>query len=205
MGQRVDTSLCSASVFAQSGELVRYEGRAPAEVGGRDYRGPSATDRFYQVADGWVRVYAAGRDGFVSAGLLSDARASDEAVTAEVQAGLALLGREQALALLGSVGVTAVAARHFRELPDDESIVSGLYVAPQESIDGRTLHVPGRFARFSRTERQDQLRTPGIGEHSRVLLSEAGLPEEAINAAIDSGVVVEGPPVLWFSEIAGQY
>lgn len=204
-GQRVETSLCAASVFSQSGELLRYHGRPPARVGGRDFPGPTATDRFYSTADGFVRVFSESRDPWVRAGFLPDASISDEAAVTRIQEKLGSLSREQALDLLESAGVLAVAARHFRELPADESIIAGRYLAIQESVDGRSLHLPGRFARFSRTERQDALRTPGIGEHSRELLAEAGLTTEAIEAAITSGIVAEGPPVLWFSEVAGQY
>ena len=59
-GQRTWTSLVASSLTMQSGELVRYEGRPPAQRGGRDFVGPSPADRFYQTADGWLRVQAPG-------------------------------------------------------------------------------------------------------------------------------------------------
>ena len=57
-GQRTWTSLVASSLTMQSGELVRFEGRPPAQRGGRDFIGPSPADRFYRTADGWLRVQA---------------------------------------------------------------------------------------------------------------------------------------------------
>lgn len=189
----------------QSGELVRYAGRPAARVGGRDYPGPRATDRFYAVADGHIRVFSTDRDAVVRAGLLSDPTAPEPVAVAEIQGHLSALRREEAVERLVAAGVVAVPARHFGELPGDDAVAAGRYLATQESVDGRTYYLPGRFARFSRTEREDTLRTPGIGEHSRELLQEAGLSPEAIDAAIASGVVVDGDPVLWYSDAAGRY
>src|SRR5260221_8661572 len=70
VGQRVWTSLAGCAAMLQSGELVRFAGRPPAIRGGRDFAGPSALDRFYRVADGWVRLQACDTDGLRAAGLL---------------------------------------------------------------------------------------------------------------------------------------
>ena len=204
-GQRARTSLFAASLFMQSGELARYSGRPPARIGGRDYLGPSATDRFYATWDGHVRLFATNREGFVQAGLLSNASAPDEVAVAEIQAGLGSLSREEALERLTGVGIAAVPARHFGELPDDDVVTAGKYFAVQDSVDDRRLYVPGRLARFSRTERQDTIRTPGVGEHSRELLAEAGLSPEAIEELVSSRLVVAGGPVIWFSDAAGRF
>src|SRR2546425_11971627 len=70
VGQRVWTSLAGCAAMLQSGELVRFAGRAPAIRGGRDFAGPSALDRFYRVADGWLRLQAADIDRLRVAGVL---------------------------------------------------------------------------------------------------------------------------------------
>jgi len=54
-GQRGWTSLAAMSALLQSGALVRYEGRTPPAVGGRDYRGTPA-DGYRQTDSGWIRV-----------------------------------------------------------------------------------------------------------------------------------------------------
>ena len=75
----------ASSLTMQSGELVRYEGRPPAQVGGRDFVGPSPADRFYRTSDGWLRVQAPGLAAIGEAlGLprerLNDAEAVEEAL-----------------------------------------------------------------------------------------------------------------------------
>src|SRR5579859_599628 len=70
-GQRAWTSLVGCAAMMQSGELVRFAGRSPALRGGRDFAGPSALDRFYRVADGWVRLQAPDTERLQAAGLLS--------------------------------------------------------------------------------------------------------------------------------------
>src|SRR5581483_479682 len=57
-GQRVVTSLVASSLSMQAAEIVRFAGRPPAIKGGRDFLGPTPANRFYRVADGWVRVQA---------------------------------------------------------------------------------------------------------------------------------------------------
>mgnify|MGYP000867449879 CR=1 FL=1 len=127
------------------------------------------------------------------------------AAAADIQAGLVSLTRAEALQRLTNAGITAVAARSLDELLADQSLCAKGYLAGQESIEGRTVYLPHRLARFSRTQNPVRLGTPGIGEHSRELLAEAGLSAEEIDAAITSRLVVEGPPVLWFSPAAGQF
>jgi crotonobetainyl-CoA:carnitine CoA-transferase CaiB-like acyl-CoA transferase len=204
-GQHVTTSLLAGSIFLQSGELVRYASRVPAQVGGRDHPGTSAIDRFYATADGHVRVHAANLAGFVRAGLLRDASVPESSATKEIADRLSILRRAEALKVLDVAGVPAVPARHLDEVPQVEEIVLGEYLTVYESIDGATIHLPARFARFSRTNRCDALRTPGIGEHSRELLTDAGVPAQVIDAAIANGHVKEGGPVIWFSAAAGQW
>ena len=81
-GQRAWTSLVGCAAMMQSGELVRFAGRPLAMRGGRDFAGPSALDRFYRVADGWLRLQAPDSESLRAAGVLpghvspdSDARA----------------------------------------------------------------------------------------------------------------------------------
>jgi crotonobetainyl-CoA:carnitine CoA-transferase CaiB-like acyl-CoA transferase len=54
--QHVRTSLASAAVFVQSGEMTSYRDCPAPQAGGLDFPGPSATRRLYQTADGWLAV-----------------------------------------------------------------------------------------------------------------------------------------------------
>ncbi|HEY2288006.1 MAG TPA: CoA transferase, partial [Streptosporangiaceae bacterium] len=59
-GQRVWCSLAGTATYLQSGEIVRFAGRAPSPTGGRDYLGADPFDRYYPTSDGWIRIQAAG-------------------------------------------------------------------------------------------------------------------------------------------------
>jgi crotonobetainyl-CoA:carnitine CoA-transferase CaiB-like acyl-CoA transferase len=62
--------------------------------------------------------------------------------------------------------------------------------------DGRPFFTPGRWARFSRTQETRKLEPPGLGEHTRVLLGEAGLSDTEIDALIGEGAVASGAPFV---------
>jgi crotonobetainyl-CoA:carnitine CoA-transferase CaiB-like acyl-CoA transferase len=57
--QHVRTSLASAAVLIQSGEMTSYEGRPPATSGALDFLGPGPTRRLYATGDGWLALGAA--------------------------------------------------------------------------------------------------------------------------------------------------
>ena len=193
-GQRTGTSLAAASVFMQSGELVQYQNCPSSRVGGRDYAGPSALDRFYPAADGYVRVHAKGISQLVDAGLLSSSDLSDEATIGEITKAFGALSRKDAVALLEAHGVVAVPARNISELPADPVIRDG-YLTTVRGNTGDDFYVPHRLARFGRTERSDTLQTPGAGEHTTELLKTAGLSINQIKHAVTSGAVHQGQPL----------
>ena len=62
--------------------------------------------------------------------------------------------------------------------------------------DGRPYVVPHRYALFSRTEQAPIRDQPGVGEHSREVLAEAGLSPAEIEALIEQKVVIENPPFV---------
>jgi crotonobetainyl-CoA:carnitine CoA-transferase CaiB-like acyl-CoA transferase len=176
-GQRAVTSLIGCSLMMQSGELVRFQGRPPAIRGGRDFLGPCETDRFYETEDGWVRVQAS-------------------AAAAEVLASLRSLTRDEALARLNELGVAAAPARQPPELAADPDLHALAVFCEQHFADGRPYFAPNRFARFSRTEQSAHLAPPGVGEHSREVLAEAGLGDAAIEHLIANKIVRQGEPAM---------
>jgi len=192
-GQRTWTSLVASSLTMQSGELVRYEGRPPAQIGGRDYVGPSPADRFYRTEDGWLRVQAPSLAAIGEA--LGIARERQDDPDAVEQA-LASLPTPKAVKRLNAAGVPAVPSRLTTEVVADPSITAIELVAEHHFPDGRPYLVPHRYARFSRTEQARIRDQPGIGEHSREILAEAGLDAAAIEALIEQQAVVENPPFV---------
>jgi crotonobetainyl-CoA:carnitine CoA-transferase CaiB-like acyl-CoA transferase len=176
-GQRAVTSLIGCSLMMQSGELVRYPGRPQAMRGGRDFLGPAESDRFYQTEDGWLGVQAPD-------------------LPAAARDALGRLSRDEAVARLTELGLPAAAARQPPELAADPELRDLEVFCEQRFADGRLYFAPNHFARFSRTERRGQLRAPGVGEHSREVLAEAGLSDAAIDELVAREIVRQGEPAV---------
>jgi crotonobetainyl-CoA:carnitine CoA-transferase CaiB-like acyl-CoA transferase len=196
IGQRVWTTLAGCSTLLQSGELVRFAGRAPAMRGGRDFAGPSALDRFYRVRDGWLRLQAPDPDALRAAGLLESLSVSSTDAELEATLGHALASKSlaEALGCLTAAGIPAVAARHPAELSSDPALCELEMYATLHLEDGTPYYVINRYARFSRSQEKAVFEAPGHGEHSRQVLAEAGLSSAEIEALVETGVVKQGQP-----------
>ncbi len=212
-GQRVVTSLVASSLSMQAAEIVRFAGRPPAIKGGRDFLGPTPANRFYRVADGWVRVQAPSVAALEEAlGVppsrgsrphrpAEDGREPDErvpaadasAVLAEAFAGLAL---DDALQALRARGIPVAPARHPADIVRDPDVAAVALVAEHRFPDGQPFYMPERYARFSRTEQRTVRFSPGVGEHSREVLAEAGLDDAEIDRLVEDKVVKQGEPFV---------
>jgi crotonobetainyl-CoA:carnitine CoA-transferase CaiB-like acyl-CoA transferase len=192
-GQRTWTSLVASSLTMQSGELVRYAGRPPAQVGGRDFVGTSPSDRFYRAEDGWLRVQAPGLAAIGEAlGLPPDRQDDVEAIKET----LAELPRAKAVKRLTGAGIPAVPSRLTVEVVADPDVLATELVSEHHFPDGRPYLVPHRYVRFSRTDQAPIRDQPGVGEHSREILAEAGLSAPEVDDLIEQKVVFENPPFV---------
>src|SRR2546425_175194 len=124
VGQRVWTSLAGCAAMLQSGELARFVGRPPAVRGGRDFAGPSALDRFYRVADGWLRLQAPDVSSLRAAGVLgtdvvpkTDAELRHALAAALVDRSLA-----EVLEVLTAAGIPAAPVRTPLQLATDPEL-----------------------------------------------------------------------------------
>jgi crotonobetainyl-CoA:carnitine CoA-transferase CaiB-like acyl-CoA transferase len=195
-GQRVWTSLLGCSAEMQSGELVRFEGRPAAIHGSCDFAGPSALDRFYQTRDGWLRLQAPSAAGLQKAGIIdaSHAALADVELSGAIQARLGSMRLPEAIACLTAAGVPAVPARMPGDLPDDPDLQDLDMFAEDHLQDGTPFYVINRYARFGRTQEHRVFKAPGLGEHSRAVLAEAGVAAGQIDTLIECGAVKEGQP-----------
>jgi crotonobetainyl-CoA:carnitine CoA-transferase CaiB-like acyl-CoA transferase len=196
-GQRVWTSLAGCAAIMQSGEIVRFAGRAPAVRGGRDFAGPSALDRFYRVADGWLRLQAPDSDSLLRAGLLPGQPAlteSDAELRHALTEALSTLSLAEALERLAGAGIPAAPARTPAQVVTDPALREHDMFATHHLQDGTPYLAAQRYARFSRTQEQAVFRAPGLGEHSCEVLAEAGLSPAEIETLIEAGVVKQGKP-----------
>jgi crotonobetainyl-CoA:carnitine CoA-transferase CaiB-like acyl-CoA transferase len=196
-GQRIWTSLAGCSVLLQGDELVSFSGRQVAVTGGRDFRGPSTLDRFYQTRDGWIRLQARDVAALSPAGFMPDpAPDGEDALRHALAAWFVSQSTADMLERLTAAGVPAAPARHLAELAHDSTWTELGAFQRFEREDGRVYNAVGRYAVFSRTQESHVLQAPGIGEHSREVLAEAGLAAEAIERLLADGIVLQGTPML---------
>ena len=183
---------------------MRYDGRAAALEGGKDFAGPSSLDRYYRSSDGWVRLQATAQDhaprlqaaGFLDIPTVRGQGFEDlDKWLTGVFAGMT---SAEAVERLTAAGVPAVVTRSLEELSRDGSLGESDVVHLHQPEQGVEFYSAGRVARLSRTEKSGVLDPPGLGEHSRAVLAEAGWGEAEIEALINDGVVVAGEPfALW--------
>ena len=191
-GQHVTSSLATAATFMQSGELVRYAGRPPAETGGRDFPGPSPLSRFYACADGWTRLHLDAASDALSAGFADDV---DGDLAAQISTALADLTTDQVAKLAAEVGGVATRGRDFREVVNDPEHLGDGHVVELTWPDGNSTFLPHHLASFPAHTPHDVLRASGHGEFSREVLAEAGLSADEVESLIAAGTVVVGEPM----------
>jgi crotonobetainyl-CoA:carnitine CoA-transferase CaiB-like acyl-CoA transferase len=195
-GQRGRTSLDALAAFMQSGELTEFAGRPAARLGGRDFPGPGPLDRLYPTRNGWLRLQATESDipALREAGLLATG-SSDDGMTEELAAALGGQDTAEIVARLTALGIPAVPARATPELAADPALEAAHVLQRHERASGNPYFVPGRLAAFGRTQQTAALVAPGLGEHTRAILTAVGYDADRIDAVIAAGHVVEGPPL----------
>jgi crotonobetainyl-CoA:carnitine CoA-transferase CaiB-like acyl-CoA transferase len=194
-GQAVSSSLAASATYMQSGELVRFEGRPPAERGGRDYPGPSPLSRYYKCADGWVRIHLPSAGSAVEAGIIRSATVPDAELADFLATVLADLPSEKISELLTPLGGIVARGRDNKELLFDPVTLDDGHLGTVTWPDGNRSYLPRQYASFSLHQENPMMTTPGMGEHSRAILLEAGVGEETVDGLIEAGVVVQGKPL----------
>ena len=197
-GQLIYSSLAAMSVFMQSGELLQLADRPPATVGGADYRGPSPLRRYHRTLDGWVRVEAA--DEQAGARVAGDALSADPGdpgrFAQALSAHASTSSTSDLVAWFAKLGMPATAVRRPGDLTGNDALMAREAFHEHRRADGRPFFTPGRWASFSRTQETRKPEPPGLGEHTRVLLGEAGLSEAEIDAVIATGAAATGAPFV---------
>ena len=98
------------------------------------------------------------------------------------------------MACLRAADVPAAAVRGPHELPLDPDLCALEVFAQHYLQDGTPYLSPHRYARFSRTQTRATFEPPGLGEHSRQVLTEAGIYAPRIQALLDAGVLKQSGP-----------
>lgn len=188
-GQYLHTSLAAAGLFMQSGQLVEGTEQDLLPSGGRDFAGPSELDQFHTVLDGWVRLQAG--PGTTVADVVAALGASPGTALTDA---FAALKSEDVLERLRAAGIPAAPARLAREV-----VVGGEYPDrfQERNVGTDAMYFrPQRYMEFSRTQYQQDMYSPGAGEHSLEMLAELGFTDAEVDALLnESHAVHAGGPM----------
>jgi formyl-CoA transferase len=91
-------------------------------------------------------------------------------------------------------GVPAAQGRRLSELPRDPELHAVLQC--YERNGSTPYYTSGRLAQFSRTPQTEILHAPGLGEHTREVLLDAGLTAVEIDRLVSSEAIAEGPGIV---------
>ena len=202
-GQEVHTSLAAQTILFQSGELTRYEGRAPSPTGGRDFLGLTALQRFYPCADGWLAVscHEAGQFQQLAvalghpewAGRMVAERAlsepSDGTLATQIAEVFAALPKSDAVDRLLSRGVPAAPVLRLEELFNDPWLRENGFFQEFDDPQFGPITAVRTYAEWSRSRGGFPRRAPGTGEHSLEILHEFGFDEGQVARLLEGGVV----------------
>jgi crotonobetainyl-CoA:carnitine CoA-transferase CaiB-like acyl-CoA transferase len=204
-GQELMTTMIVSNMYANSDELIAYEGRPPIREADGDLLGISALYRLYEAREGWVFLACLKQDEWSAfcrtverLGLQSsweaawaDGSTSHDAPAGDLEglfrtrsaAAWQQLAREQGLPLV------AVEQRDpGRFCLDDDAMREQGYVVPVESAAYGTYLRHGSPVQFSSHALSYRPWEP-VGGHTRAILSELGYAEADIERLIADKVV----------------
>jgi crotonobetainyl-CoA:carnitine CoA-transferase CaiB-like acyl-CoA transferase len=196
VGQHVFTSLAAGASFVQSVELTAYAGSPEPVKGARDFPGPTAGHRLYQVGDGWVAIAATTDDAihrllaavghpewsdFVD-GSPADAP-GDGPLAQRIAEALAGWETTALIDALTAGDVTACRVLDRSEELDDAWLAeNGFFHLVGDSALGR-IQAAHHYADWNSETELDPPLAPvsALGGDSRAVLREAGFSSERIN------------------------
>jgi crotonobetainyl-CoA:carnitine CoA-transferase CaiB-like acyl-CoA transferase len=204
-GQRVDVSLLAGTLLAHAARLSIFlaTGEEPGRWGsGHPYIVPFQA---FEASDGWVyvavwldRLWAPFCDAIGNPSLARDPRFATRVDRvqrrAELTAELAPVFRTRTvtdwMARLEAHDVLCAPVNRYADLPRDPQIAASRLIVEQEHPRAgrfRTLDTP---IRFDRTPGGIRTPAPGLGEHTDVVLGEAGLTPDEIAGLRKSGAIL---------------
>jgi crotonobetainyl-CoA:carnitine CoA-transferase CaiB-like acyl-CoA transferase len=199
-GARIDVSMArSAASWLHTTLPLLDLGAEPGDVrrSGNEHR-EFVPVNVYATADGWVYL-AIGNDvqwkRFVAlepfAALASEARETNEgrkaerdALREEIGAALRTLPTAEILPALQAAGLVATGVHSIADVRDMPGVAE--YLTKTTMPDGSEVRLPPTAVE---TGRNEYALSPRYGEHTRAVLSEAGLADGEIDDLVDRGVV----------------
>jgi crotonobetainyl-CoA:carnitine CoA-transferase CaiB-like acyl-CoA transferase len=204
-GQQVETSLANNAMAAQAGEFIRYEGRPPDPLGGRDVAGVSAVYRVYRCADGWLFLAVRTLDqaeallqataGALASGDERDAGALLEAplqgeIASALESFFSTRPTGDAFQALTERGIPCAACLTIKDLFQDEHLeANDLWWEMEHPVHG-PMRQTGRIVKWTRRNMRLERPAPLLGQQSREVLLEFGIEPSRVAELIEKRVVL---------------
>ncbi|MEA2593614.1 MAG: hypothetical protein QOF01_83 [Thermomicrobiales bacterium] len=205
-GQKVETSLLDAAAFVNAPAIGRPVGeRAPLAPAASQF-GPSALERIYETADGWLLIDAGAGDAWVNlARAVGEPRLDenpefasgdlrrrhDAALAAELAARFCRRPTADWLAVLDAAGVPVQPVRDGADrvvLADPLLAEAGFVAELVHPVYGRIV-IPSGWLRAADTPHAPPTPSPLLGQHTAEVLAELGFSRDTVCAWGASGVV----------------
>lgn len=188
-GSRVDASLLGGAAMVNSETMVLPDG-AVADVPHLDaeQRLIGEGQGIYRTADGWVAVVA--RGATTVAAMLGAVGSADHA---SFESAVSSMTTDQAVSALEAAAVPCerVRTNHEQAYFDDAELrARGLTVAYEHPVYG-LLEQPGAFWDFGDLRLVLQRPPPILGQHSREVLHDVGIPSDVVDELCATGVLSE--------------
>jgi crotonobetainyl-CoA:carnitine CoA-transferase CaiB-like acyl-CoA transferase len=163
-GQRVWSSLASASTFLQAAEFTTWNGSPETQRGRQLFRGPTEGHRYYECSDGWIATGAADE---TSLALFHTAiEWKDSGVAELVLRGMSVSEATRHLAHFGVSACRVVP----RNLPLHDPFLEANSFSHLVSVPNGVARVVNRFSRWRNAEEPRASQYFDIGEHSVSIL-----------------------------------
>ncbi len=203
LGQHVEIDLFNVILDAQLQELVTYlnAGVQPVRTAEASaHASIPAPYGVYKTADGWLTLAmcplpALGKvlddDVLLAMTSYNDGHVHKDEVYRRIRPRFAERTTSEWIARCDEFGVWAGPVYDYEQLVADPDVQdAGLFV-DQPHHDGGTVRTVRPPIRMSRTNPDIRRGAPALGEHSREVLAEAGVPAQTVAELVDAGVVAE--------------
>jgi crotonobetainyl-CoA:carnitine CoA-transferase CaiB-like acyl-CoA transferase len=205
-GQLVDTSLLEAGVMQTFWQSAIFLGSG-AEIGALGSAHPlTAPYQAFETQDGWITVGASNQANYArltqvleAPELLADERFRDNAsrmanLPALVDRLTGHFKRKRSsewLAALDAAGVPAGPVLSIAAMLEHPQVVAREMVVETRHPKAGATHAIGCPMKFSDTPAQIRRPAPLFGQHTREILTEAGLDDSEIDALLESGAAIQ--------------
>ncbi|HJP41274.1 MAG TPA: CoA transferase [Dehalococcoidia bacterium] len=205
LGRAVSTNQVAASMAAQTGQIVKFDGSPKLDVNATSL-GRSAVNRLYETSDGWAITAARDANGWKKivdalggslGGWASWEKASAEPVDGELASALgAVIGGmsradiKSQLIAKGAPCAPVVAVRN--DQIDNEFFMDlGTTVSGIEHEKFGSLTTIANFFRFSETPAKVPDMAQWVGEQNREVLRTVDYSDAEIDALLEAGTIAE--------------